>query len=99
MFPVNTSIQPYQGVPRPPPPVAYIQPPPYYNEIDKRFNNLERSQNSLEKVMRTMVKQLSQLATGNREKETFPSQTEPNMNVGLSSMRPPVHDNVKGLMQ
>ena len=61
----------------------------------KRINNLERSQNSLEKVMRTMVEQLSQLVTVNREKGTFPSQTKPNPNVGPSSMRPPVQDNVQ----
>ena len=95
MFPGNTSLQPYQAPRLPPPPVAHTQSPPGYNEIDKRFNNLERSQNSLEKVMRTMAEQLSQLVLANREKGTFPSQTEPNPNVGTSSMRPPVQDNVK----
>ena len=41
--PGNTFIQPYQGAPRPPPPVAHTQLPPGYNEIDKRFNNLKTS--------------------------------------------------------
>ena len=45
--------------------------------------------------MRTKVEQLSQLVTVNREKGTFPSQTEPNPNAGPSSMRPLVQDNVK----
>jgi len=45
--------------------------------------------------MRIMVEQLSQLVTVNREKGTFPSQTKPNPNVGPSSMRPPVQDNVQ----
>jgi len=45
--------------------------------------------------MRTMAEQLSQLVTANRRKGTFHSQTEPNLNVGLSSMHPPVQDNVK----
>ena len=78
MFPGNTSAQPYQEIPRPPPPVSHMQIPPCYDEIDKRSNNLERSQNSLEKVMRTMAEQLSQLVTVNRKKGTFPSQIEPN---------------------
>jgi len=38
---------------------------------------------------------LSQLVTVNREKGTFPSQPKPNLNVGPSSIHPPVHDNVK----
>ena len=42
-----------------------------------------------------MAKQLSQLVTANREKGTFSSQTEPNLNVGPSSMCPPIQDNVK----
>ena len=71
MFPGNTSVQPNQRIPRPPPPISHMQIPPGYNEIDKRFNNLERSQNSLEKVMRTMAEQLSQLVTVNKEKGTF----------------------------
>ena len=95
MFPGNTSVQPYQGVPRPPHPVAHAQLSPGYNAIDKRFNNLQTSQNSLEKVMRTMAEQLSQLVTINRAKGTFLSQPEPNPNVGPSSIRPPVQDNVK----
>jgi len=55
MFPENTSMQPYQGVPKYLPPVAHTQLPPSYNEIDKKSNNLEGSQNSLKKVMRTMA--------------------------------------------
>jgi len=43
MFSENTPIQPYHGIPRPPPPISYTQPPLGYTEIDKRFNNLEKS--------------------------------------------------------
>jgi len=99
MFLGNTSVQlyhSYQGASSlPPPPNVYTQPPPGYNEIAKRFYNQERSQNSLEKVMRTMTEQWSLLVTVKREKEILSSQTEPNPNVGSSSMCPPVQDNVK----
>ena len=45
--------------------------------------------------MRIMVEQLSQLVTINREKGTFPSQTELDLNVGSSSMRPLADDIMK----
>ena len=45
--------------------------------------------------MKTMLEKLSQLVIANKEKGTFPSHTEPNPNVGPSSMRPPVQNNVK----
>ena len=38
---------------------------------------------------------MSQLVSTNKEKGTFPSQIEPNPNVGASSMRPLVQNNVK----
>ena len=47
--------------------------------------------------MRTMAEQLSQLVTTNREKGTFPTQTEPNLNIRTSLMRPPTYDNVEGV--
>ena len=42
-----------------------------------------------------MAEQLSQLVIAKREKGIFSSQTQPNLNVGPSSMRPLVQDNVK----
>ena len=38
---------------------------------------------------------MSQLVAVSRDKGTFPTQSEPNTNVGPSSIRPPVQDNVK----
>jgi len=42
-----------------------------------------------------MVEQLSQLVTANSEKRIFPIQSRHNANIGPSSMRPPIQDNVK----
>ena len=95
MFPGNTSTQSYQGVPRPPSPVAHTQLPLGYNEIDKRFNNLEKSQNSLERVMRNYGRTIVTTSHCQQEEGNISSEIEPNLNVGPSSMCPPNQNNVK----
>ena len=74
------------NAPRPPLPVAQMQPPPSYTELDKfewRINNnIERMINAnnahMERMMRMITELFSQLASSSREPGTFPSQPEVN---------------------
>ena len=71
------------NAPRPPPPIAQVQPLPGYTNIDKLErrinNNVERMINTnVEGMMRMMTEQFSRLALSSREPSTFPSQPKVN---------------------
>jgi len=71
------------NAPRPPPPVAQVQPPLGYTDIDKLErrinNNVEGMINvNMERMMRMITEQFSQLASSSRELGNFPSQPEVN---------------------
>ena len=69
------------NAPRPPPPIAQVQPPPSYTDIDKLErrinNNMESMINAnMERMMRIMTEQFFRLASSSRKPNTFLSQSD-----------------------
>lgn len=67
-------------------------PPPDYNDFDKvnkKFNNMERMSRELKeskkRMMKTISEQFAQSARSNKERWTFPSQSEVNSRERSSS--------------